>query len=257
MTDKLRDDRAAIEKAVSILVAFGEQAHVGLGVSEIARRTGLSKSTAFRVLAVLERNLMVERAGSAYRLGGLLHELGSRVYAPTSDLLREALTPHLADLYEATHHTVQLATLHGSEVVYLNGLCGHPRATVPARTGGRAPAHSTAIGKILLAFDPAALDGIAAQPLRARTPRTITDPIALGRQLAAARRTGVAYDDGESAEGVRSIAAPVLDSRRRAVAAMSISGGGDFSPQSVEHVLRAACFAASRTLGRAVEISAA
>lgn len=67
--ESVRDDRAAIDKAFSLLVAFGDQASSGLGVSELARRTNLSKSTAYRVLGMLERNDMVERIGTAYRLG--------------------------------------------------------------------------------------------------------------------------------------------------------------------------------------------
>ena len=59
--DSVRDDRAAVDKAFSLLVAFGAEASTGVGVSELARRASLSKSTAYRVLGMLERNAMVER----------------------------------------------------------------------------------------------------------------------------------------------------------------------------------------------------
>jgi IclR helix-turn-helix domain len=62
--DSVRDDRAAVDKAFSLLVAFGDEASTGVGVSELARRASLSKSTAYRVLGMLERNAMVERIGT-------------------------------------------------------------------------------------------------------------------------------------------------------------------------------------------------
>jgi IclR family transcriptional regulator, KDG regulon repressor len=62
--EPIRDDRAAIDKAICLLSALGEYGGWGLGVSELARRSQLSKSTAFRVLGMLERNAMVERVGA-------------------------------------------------------------------------------------------------------------------------------------------------------------------------------------------------
>src|SRR4051794_769532 len=64
-----RDDRTAVDKAMSLLNAFGQDSVGGVGVSELARRADLSKSTAFRLLGMLQRNGAVERAGNAYRLG--------------------------------------------------------------------------------------------------------------------------------------------------------------------------------------------
>src|SRR4051794_21893740 len=114
-----REDRAAVDKAISLLLSFGSQAATGIGVSELARRASLSKSTAFRVLGMLERNGVVERIGSSYRFGQRLHDLGTAVYSPEHDRIREVLTPFLADLYEFTRETVHVATLHDTDVVYL------------------------------------------------------------------------------------------------------------------------------------------
>ena len=79
VAEPVRDDRAAVDKAISLLVAFGDQASSGLGVTELARRAQMSKSTAYRVLGMLERNAVVERVGTGYRLGSRLHELGRAV----------------------------------------------------------------------------------------------------------------------------------------------------------------------------------
>lgn len=145
--DSVRDDRAAVDKAFSLLVAFGAEASTGVGVSELARRASLSKSTAYRVLGMLERNAMVERIGTDYRLGSRLHELGLAVYAPSHERVRDQLMPFLTELFDATRQTVHLAMLHGTDVVYLAKLYGHRNAVALSRVGGRLPAHCTAVGR--------------------------------------------------------------------------------------------------------------
>jgi DNA-binding IclR family transcriptional regulator len=120
-----RDDRAAVEKAMTLLTCFGGQATGGgIGVSELARRAELSKSTAFRLLTVLERSGVIEKVEHKYRLGQRLHELGRDAYVAEHDWIRDSLTPYLIDLYENTRETVHLAALHDTDVVYLSKLYG-------------------------------------------------------------------------------------------------------------------------------------
>lgn len=220
----LRDDRAAVDKAISLLIALGERTSPGAGVSELARRAQLSKSTAHRVLGMLERNGVVERIGTDYRLGERLHHLGRAVYAPGSDAVRDLLLPYLADLYEATRETVHLSVLHDTHVVYLAKLYGHRSAPVPSRIGGRLPAHATAVGKVLLAYDSRAAEQVATGPLARFTPRTISAPDELAAELDRIRGTGVAFDDEEYQPGLVCVAAPVLDRGGLPVAALSIAG---------------------------------
>ncbi|MCX4091058.1 IclR family transcriptional regulator [Nocardia sp. alder85J] len=246
----VRDDRAAVDKAVSLLLAFEDQTGAGLGVSELARRAQLSKSTAFRVLGMLERNGVVERIGTGYRLGARLHQLGASVYSPECERLRDLLLPYLTDLYESTHHTVHLAARYDSEVVYLAKLYGHRTVAVPSRIGGRLPAHCTAVGKALLAYrtDPG---GPVTEPRR-MTPHSVTDPVRLADELSVVRRTGIAYEEQESRLGVSCMAAPVFDGSSRAVAAFSIAGRhGQLDTRRLEPVLRRICAAASKIAGRA------
>ncbi len=185
-----RDDRAAVDKAMCLLLAFGDEAASGIGVSELARRVNLSKSTAFRLLAMLERNGVVEKFGTQYRLGGRLHELGRDVYSPHHDRVRDLLIPFLGDLYERTHHTVHLAALHGTDVVYLAKLHGHRRPSCPSRIGGRVPAHATAVGKALLAHDADASERALSAELPAFTPTTLTQAAELSTELERIRRLG-------------------------------------------------------------------
>ncbi|WP_433566677.1 IclR family transcriptional regulator [Nocardia sp. CA-151230] len=252
IAEPVRGDRAAVDKAISLLVAFGDQASSGVGVSELARRAQLSKSTAFRVLGMLERNGVVERIGTGYRLGARLHQLGQAVYSPEYERIRDLLLPFLTDLYETTRHTVHLAALHGTDVVYLAKLYGHRTIPAPSRIGGRLPAHCTAVGKVLLAYHPQTATPVLASPLQAITPHTIVDPAQIVSELTTIRRNGVAYDNQESRLGLSCIAAPVFDGRGRAIAALSVAGPhGNLEAHRLETTLRQVCAAASNALGRA------
>lgn len=245
-----KDPRAAVDKAMSLLQAFGADGWSGLGVSELARRADLSKSTAFRVLGLLERNGAVERVGSDFRLGGQLSDIGSVVDAPANRRISDRVTPFLLDLYAATRQTVHLAVLHGTDVVYLHKLQGHSTIRCPSRIGSRAPAFATAGGKVLLAQDAAALDRTVAGGLRPRTTRTITDPRLLRAELDRVRRSGVAISGQEAVPGLVCLAAPVIAGPGRpAAAAISVSGdAGSFDPAAHEAILRRVARAAGRAL---------
>ncbi|NLT26192.1 MAG: IclR family transcriptional regulator [Microbacteriaceae bacterium] len=247
-----RDDRNAIDKALALLNAFGDDANVGVGVSELARRTGLSKSTAFRILTVLQRNGAVERAGSAYRLGRVVQGGGAeRTESPELTRLRDLLTPFLADMYEASRQTVHLAALDGDRVVYLNKLHGHMSMRSPTRIGGTAPAYCTGVGKVLLAWDADATELALAGELAPWTPNTITDADALRTELERVRRTGVAFDREEIVSGLTCIAAPIMGPNETPVAAMSVSGPvGSYAPESQAHALRRVCSSASQQVLR-------
>lgn len=245
-----RDDRASVDKAVSLLLAFGDQASSGVGVSELARRSHLSKSTAFRVLGMLERNGVIERVGRQYRLGARLHELGQDVYSPEHDRIRDQLIPFLTELYERTRQTVHLAALHGHEVVYLAKLYGHRRPFCPSRIGGRAPAHATAVGKALIAHDSDACEQVLQRDLARLTARTLTDPEALAAELHSVRRLGVAYDREEIRSGLHCAAVPVLAPSGRPIAAFSVSMPTTTDLGAVEPVLRQVAGDAGRFLAR-------
>lgn len=246
-----RDERTAIDKAICVIKAFGSEDQLGLGVSELARRAELPKSTTFRVLGMLERNGVVERAGTAYRLGRLLQRAGGPSVTPEQERVRDLLTPFLADLYEATHLTVQLAVLSGAHVVYLNKLEGHLRLRTPSRIGARMPGYCTAVGKVLLAHDAAALEATLGMPRHAWTSTTIVDEDALRAEMWNVLKSGVAVDRGESLETLSCVATPVLGPGGRPIAALSISGdAASFSPAQYEGVLRRVSHAASHAATR-------
>jgi IclR family KDG regulon transcriptional repressor len=246
----VRDDRAAVDKAFSLLGAFGEQGGAGLGVSELARRAGLSKSTAFRVLGMLERNAMVERSGTDYRLGTRLRELGRTEYARNQERIRDALLPYLTELYGLTQHTVHLATLQGTDVVYLAKLYGRRTVSAPSRIGGRLPAHCTAVGKLLLAYEPAAASQALSEPLRPMTARSTCTRDQLVTDMRAVLRDGVAFDYEGSQLGVNCVAAPVFARGGHPLAALSVSAPRGVDISALSTVLRRVCAAASQDMSR-------
>lgn len=242
-------ERGSIDKAFSLLAAFGREANIGVGVSELARRADLSKSTAFRVLAILERNGMVERRGIRYRIGPQLYELGHQAHVGEHQRLQEALTPYLAQLYEWTHETVHLAVLRGADVVYLNKLNGRRQVPSPSRIGGVVPAYCTAIGKAMLAHDPAGLEETLDRGLVPWTSKTLASADALRRSLDTVLDQGMAIDDEEARQGLYCLAVPVFNAQRSVVAAFSVAGAaGRIDPRVHGQALRRVSHEASRAL---------
>ncbi|MPY55958.1 IclR family transcriptional regulator [Streptomyces spongiae] len=246
------DRQTAVDKALMLLKSLAEL-DGEIGVSELARRTRLTKSTTFRLLGILHRNDLVERAGSDYRLSPMLFDIGARVYGPTPPLLQELLMPHLADLYEFTHETVHLAVLHETDVVYVNKIQGHRAIRTPTRIGARLPAYCTAVGKALLSFDHDAAEAAIVDGFTPHTEYTCTDPDLFRTELARVRRDGVAYDRQEAVLGLTCVAVPVMGSAGRPVAALSVASADHrFEPARVTPALRRAAYDAARTAGAAL-----
>lgn len=215
-------DSSAAARIVAVLAAFGP-GDDSLGVSELARRTGLPKTTVHRLTGQMVEHGLLERAGRAVRLGLRLFEIGQ--LATRQRGLVEAARPLLADLREATRNTVHLAVLEGTEVVYLDVLRGPDAPRLPSRVGGRFPAHATGVGKAILAFSgPETVERVIGTGLPRVSPRTITSPVTLRRQLARIRDETTAYEREESGVGTVCVASPILDRSGHAVAAISISG---------------------------------
>lgn len=235
-------------RALDVLAAFrAGEAEVSL--SELSRRSGVTKPTALRLLRELTHRTLVERTANGYRLGLGLFELGQNV--PRQRDLLESAVPILTDLHEATRETVHLAVPDGTDVVYLQKLSVTGGPQIPSRLGGRMPAHCTGVGKVLLAFGaPGLLDAVLARGMPRCAPRSVTAPGLLTRQLAEIRRRGWAEEHEESAPGVACAAAPVLGPDDVAVAAISITGWSNrFTPSRVVPAVRTAALGLSRTFG--------
>jgi DNA-binding IclR family transcriptional regulator len=214
--------RSVLARGLSLLDAFGS-ADTELTLTELAGRTGLPKPTAHRLLSELVRWGGVERTAGGYRLSMRLFVLGQR--APRPRGLREAALPYLEDLYEATHENIHLAVLDGTDTLFLEKVSGRRSMPIVSRVGGRLPAYCTATGKLFLALGPPArLEDVLARGLVRYTPHTIIMPGLLRRELDRTVDRGYAVNREESEAGVSAVAAPILDHRRRVIAAISITG---------------------------------
>ncbi|WP_131742899.1 IclR family transcriptional regulator [Actinomadura roseirufa] len=194
----------AVRRALAVLHCFRDGGP-SLGASELARRLGLSTSTAHRLAQALAASGFLEQdpGDSRYRLGPSVAELGQLAFHQRG-LHRAA--PELDLLARTTGATVDLALRGGNEALILVGDSVRPGTGL----GLRRPLHSTALGKVLLAWAPHA-DLRELGPLPALTPRTIVDPDELRTELSRVREDGYAVNDGESEAGVRTLAVPVLD----------------------------------------------
>jgi DNA-binding IclR family transcriptional regulator len=195
-----------------------------LGVSEIARRMGIGKSTVHRLLTTLAAEGLIEKdpGTGGYRLGIVVFELGEAVRVHLD--LHAAAGPVLAMLREQTHESSQVGILDGHEVVYVDRLESTQSLRLFTETGRRVPVHCTSSGKILLAHLTAArLAAVLDRaPLTSLTPHTITSPDALMTELGRVRRRGWAEAVQEREIGIASIAAPIRDASGTVVAAISI-----------------------------------
>jgi len=214
----------AVRRSVGLLKAFTAD-KPQRGLAELARAVGLNKTTAFRLLAALEGEGMVERtpAGDAYRLGPELLLLAGR--AGGSHDLRAAARSELESLAHATRETATLEVLVGRQTLILDEATGGHMVGARPSLGTSWPAHATSTGKVLLAH----LEGERrAAALRgswpALTPRTVTGAGALGRALARVRAQGFAIAQEELEPGFVAVAAPVRDASGAVVAALSVGG---------------------------------
>ena len=214
----------SIARCLEILNAFSiDQPEIG--VSATSRKLGVHRSTVSRLLKSLEAGGIVQQSPETgkYRLGLKILELAG-IFLSSLDV-RAVVRPFAQALAEKTGETVNLAILDGFEAVNIEQIPSpHPIKYI-GWIGRRTPAHCTATGKALLAFQPKALqEKVIRRGLPARTPRTITAPQAFWRELERIRRRGYAVAEEEFEEGLSAIAAPIRDHSGRVVAVISISG---------------------------------
>ncbi|MCI0476088.1 MAG: IclR family transcriptional regulator, partial [Anaerolineales bacterium] len=214
----------AVQRAIDILNLFDAQAPE-LGTTEIARALGLHKSTAASLVSTLAANGFLNQNSNTrkYRLGLRLIE---RAFAMLDQFeIRQIAYPALQELRDQWNETVNLAILDGSDVVYIERMLGTKALGMRSEVGRRALAHSTALGKAILACLPipqvqAFLDQYGMPEV---TPKTITDPAKFLQELDQVREQGYAVDDEENEIGGRCIAVPIFDHTGNVIAAVSIS----------------------------------
>jgi DNA-binding IclR family transcriptional regulator len=241
----MRNGVRTVDRALQLLLAFAAEGQE-LGVTELAARVGVHKSTASRLAATLADRGFLERppGSDAFRLGPELGRLG--LLALGGRDLVELAGPVMDRLAQETGETVNLAVLDGAEAVNVAQAEGRHIVGVGAWLGRRTELHCTANGKVLLAFS----GGKAPTGALARhTKRTITSPRALQRELELVHSRGWARAVGELEEGLHAVAAPVLDGFGRCRAALSVSGPSYRMPEGRLPEVAARCRRAAGDLG--------
>lgn len=220
--DTANERRSVLGRVDSILGAF-DGSDLVLSLHEVTERTGLPKSTVYRMMERLTSMGWLEHDFSGYRIGMRLFELGG--LATRRRRLTDAAIPHVHALAVKTGFAVQLGILDGADVVYLRRVSTGD-FSLPTREGGRQPAHCTALGKAMLAFDPEAAEEILGHELSPRTSHTITSAFDFSAELECIVETGLAFDRQEAYEGLACVAAP-LRNGGRAIGAISVTGPAD------------------------------
>lgn len=240
-----------LSRAVRIFEAFSPDEPV-LGVSEIARRSGLHPATASRLIAELAAHgLLARDEDRQVRIGVRMWELALR--ASPARGLRDSAMPFMEDAHAVTGHHVQLGLLDGDEVIFAERLSA-PRAVINySRIAGRLPLHVSSSGLVLLAHGPRDLqERILARPLASYTANTICSPGRLRAVLAEIRRQGFASCPGHVHEDALGIAVPITvtagQRKPAVVAALSAIVPVTSDGKAVTAVLAAAARGISRTL---------
>jgi DNA-binding IclR family transcriptional regulator len=196
----------------------------GAGVTELAQHLDIPKSTVHNYLSTLEQEEYVVNRDGVYEVGLRFLELGA--YARHRQKLFEIAKPEVDRLAEETGELANILVEEHGRGSYLYRARGDKAVQVKAHVGTRVPLHTTALGKAILAHMPTErVDAIVDRHgLGGEASKSISSRAELEQELADVRERGVAFDDEERLEGLRCVAAPVLNHDTEIIGAISVSG---------------------------------
>ncbi|MDR7544155.1 MAG: IclR family transcriptional regulator [Armatimonadota bacterium] len=243
----------SVERVAALLEALG-RAGRPLAVRELSAQVRLPRPTVYRLMQTLAACGLVAAAEGGHVLGPRILSLAAQRLEQIE--LRTAGHSRLRALRDQTGETVHLAVLEQGQVVYIDKVESSGPLRMASAVGKIMPAHSTALGKAMLAFMPPA---VARHVLRdhglpRRTANTITDPARFFEELAGIQARGFAIDNIENEEGIRCVAAPIFDHRAQVAGAVSLSGAAssitlDRARRELGPLVRRAALDISRALG--------
>lgn len=222
-----RMDKMVTESGRNCLTTL--KAFVGLdrdvSLGQLARVTGLNKTSLFRALCTLMEAGFVEQDPETqkYRLG--VGVLGPAAHYISKLDFRTVARPLVEEFVKRCGETVTLGIPYGSEIVFIDRIRGSNDAVFYCDVGRRLPLHCGAAGKAILAWLPEARRELyISSGLPARTPKTITDPEALRAELERIRQRGYAISDQEVDLGIRAVAVPVFDFSGHVAGGIAVAG---------------------------------
>lgn len=198
---------------------------VPLGVSELGRRLGLSKTRVFRHLATLKQVGLVsqESVGDNYSLGWNVYRLGVAA-AERFDLTRVAMR-HMTKLRDGVQETVALAVSAGGDALVIGSAPSERPISISIKHGVVTPANGSALGRVILAFSPEEVQRrFLARIPKSSNPYAIADAVVMERRLAMTRENWWELSFNENVHGIAAIAAPVFDAQEKILAAVAVVG---------------------------------
>lgn len=212
----------SLARGLAVIRAFDAE-HSEMSLTEVARRTGLTRATARRFLHTLCDLGYMRTDGKVFALTVRVLDLG---YSYLSGLqLQELAMPHLEELASQVEETTSISVLDGTDIVYVARVPTRRIMSIGITIGTRFPAYATSMGRVLLAALPP--EEVARRystvPLERRTSRTISTLPDLLDELARVRAQGWSFTDQELEHGLRSMAMPITDARGRTLAAVNVS----------------------------------
>jgi IclR family pca regulon transcriptional regulator len=243
-----RDFVASLEKGLLVIEAF-DASRPRLTLSDVAKLTGITRAASRRYLLTLTKLNYAEFDGRYFSLTPRILRLGYAYLSSAS--LSAQVQPFLERISEETGESSSAAILDGDDIVYIARSATRRIMSIGLGVGSRLPAHCTALGRAILAYQPE--DGLNAYlqrvRLEARTPKTITDKSAFQAALDSIRSQGYAIVNEELEYGLRSIAVPVVQKNGRVTIALNLSAqAGRISAEEMEGRFLPLLRSASETL---------
>lgn len=227
---------SSIDRALRMLEALSDLP--GSGVTELAERTGCTKSQTFRILYTLEaRGFVTKDADRSYRLGFKTMLLGDQ--ARRQSPLIAAAGPYVNELYQRFQENVLVVVRHDLQSACILQRSSSDRDKIFADHGRTGPLHAGGGSKILLAYAPAAVRAeILGGDMQRFTDNTTVDPDKLSSMLDRIRQDGWTVSDGELDHNKCSVAAPLRDASGVVMAALSVTGASDRMTGTVRNEIR-------------------
>jgi IclR family pca regulon transcriptional regulator len=243
------DHVQSLERGIAVLRSFDAE-HAQQTLSEVAKRTGLTRATARRLLLTLTDLGYASTDGRDFSLTPAVLSIG---YAYLSSLnLQQIGQPYLEALSTKVHESSSISVLDGADVVYVARVPTTRIMTISLGLGTHLPAHCTSMGRVLLSeLPPDEVRRRVGTTIEPRTEHTVTDLESLEKELAKVREQGWALVDQELEIGLRSIAAPLRDSSGRTIASINVSthAGRTTLDEIHEHFLPALLATAAQLTG--------
>ncbi len=196
----------------------------GTRLSALALAVRLPKTTVFRYLCSLEAAgyLACDPVAETWSLGARFRALSEPPDAVTR--LRALALPIMVELRDRFDETVNLGVLRGAKVVYVEIVQSNQRLRLEAQVGGEDPAHSTALGRAILAYlPPTERAQVLTEELAGRTKRTVRTREAVETALGQTAVLGYAVERGENEDGAVCVGAAILGQDGRPAGALSLS----------------------------------